>query len=168
MPELGTPPLYFCVKITIANKNRSDYGTDSNYQKCFFPINSKRIQLPECHIKAYVDSCCYEFQETDTDTKLMHLLYVTDKGFNVVAKIKDFLKSHEYVSEESIKTTLADFIAEMRFPGEDKYSVIDRIYTSEYIAEYWSLDDIYEILMIEARKNFSYTEDNTYIEFSRR
>ncbi|MCQ2191103.1 MAG: hypothetical protein MJY63_05680 [Paludibacteraceae bacterium] len=139
-----------------------------NIKNAFYPINSKRIQLPECHIKAYVDSCCYEFQETDTDTKLMHLLYVTDKGFDVVAKIKDFLKSHEYVSEESIKTTLADFIAEMRYPGEDKYSVIDRIYTSEYIAEYWSLDDIYEILMIEARKNFSYTEDNIYIEFSRR
>lgn len=136
-------------------------------KKSFYPTSNKRIQLPERNIKAYVDSCCYEFQKTDTDTKLMHLLYVTENGFDVVAKIKEFLKSHEYVSEESIKSTLANFIAEMRYPEEDKYSVIDRIYTSEYITEYWSLNDIYEILMIEIRKSFTYTDDNIYVEFSK-
>lgn len=134
-------------------------------KKAFYPINSKQIQLPGCNIKAYVDSCCYEFQETDSDTKLMHLLYVTDKGFDVVAKIKEFLKSHEYVSEESIKSTLADFIVELRYPKDDEYSEIDRIYTSEYLSEQWSLNDLFEILMIEVRKNFSYTEDDINVEF---
>lgn len=39
------------------------------------------LQLPEKHIKAYVDAFCDEFKRTDTETKLMHLCYAADKGY---------------------------------------------------------------------------------------
>lgn len=95
----------------------------------------------------------------------MHLLYVSDKGFKVVKKIREFLKSHPYVSEDSIKGTLADFIVYLRYPGQDDYSTVDRTFTSEYIAKSWKLEDLYNILMIEVKKNYSYSEDGGYVEF---
>lgn len=123
------------------------------------------IQLPEKHIKAYVDAFCDEFKRTDTDTKLMHLCYALDNGYDMLSEIREFLDNHPEISEDSIKSTLARFIAHMRYPGGDRY-VMDRLDTADYIAELLTLDEVCELLIIEIRLRFSYVEDNSDIRFS--
>ena len=69
----------------------------------FYPVGGERVSLPERHIKAYVDDYCHEFGQTDTDTKLMHLLYVADKGFDILSHIREFLDNHPEIAQDSIK-----------------------------------------------------------------
>lgn len=123
------------------------------------------IQLPEKHIKAYVDAFCDEFKRTDTDTKLMHLRYATDNGYDIMSEIRTFLGNHPEISEDSIKSTMAGFIAHMRYPGGDRY-VTDRIDTSDCIDEMLNLEEVCELLLIEIRLRFSYKEDDSDIRFS--
>lgn len=76
----------------------------------FYPVGGERVSLPERHIKAYVDDYCHEFGQTDTDSKLMHLLYVADKGFDILSHIREFLDNHPEIAQDSIKQTLAYFV----------------------------------------------------------
>ena len=66
----------------------------------FYPVGGERVSLPERHIKAYVDDYCHEFGQTDTDTKLMHLLYVADKGFDILSHIREFLDNHPEIADK--------------------------------------------------------------------
>lgn len=79
----------------------------------FYPVGGERVSLPVRHIKAYVDDYCHEFGQTDTDTKLMHLLYVADKGFDILSHIREFLDNHPEIAQDSIKQTLAYFVSHL-------------------------------------------------------
>ena len=114
-------------------------------KRAFYPIGGKRVSLPEKHIKAYVDDYCCEFGQTDTDTKLMHLLYVADKGFDILSHIREFLDNHSEIAQDSIKQTLAYFVSQLRYPEGDRY-VDDQSEMATYLKETLSLEKVLNLL----------------------
>ena len=133
----------------------------------FYPVGGERVSLPERHIKAYVDDYCHEFGQTDTDTKLMHLLYVADKGFDILSHIREFLDNHPEISQDSIKQTLAYFVSHLRYPEGDRY-VDDQFAMANYLKETLSLEKVLNLLMMEIRLRFSYTEDDKSVNFTKK
>lgn len=133
----------------------------------FYPVGGERVSLPERHIKAYVDDYCHEFGQTDTDTKLMHLLYVADKGFDILSHIREFLDNHPEIAQDSIKQTLAYFVSHLRYPEGDRY-VDDRFAMANYLKETLSLEKVLDLLMMEIRLRFSYTEDDKSVNFTQK
>ena len=130
----------------------------------FYPVGGERVSLPERHIKAYVDDYCHEFGQTDTDTKLMHLLYVADKGFDILSHIREFLDNHPEIAQDSIKQTLAYFVSHLRYPEGDRY-VDDQFAMANFLKETLSLEKVLDLLMMEIRLRFSYTEDDKSVNF---
>lgn len=133
----------------------------------FYPLEEERVSLPERHIKAYVDDCCHEFGQTDTDTKLMHLLYVADKGFDILSQIRDFLDNHPEIAQDSIKQTLAYFVSHLRYPEGDRY-FDDQFNMATYLKETLTLEKVLSLLMMEIRLRFSYTEDADSVVFTQK
>lgn len=133
----------------------------------FYPVGGERVSLPERHIKAYVDDYCHEFGQTDTDTKLMHLLYVADKGFDILSHIREFLDNHPEIAQDSIKQTLAYFVSHLRYPEGDRY-VDDQFAMANFLKETLSLEKVLDLLMIEIRLRFSYTEDDKSVNFTQK
>ena len=133
----------------------------------FYPVGGERVSLPERHIKAYVDDYCHEFGQTDTDTKLMHLLYVADKGFDILSHIREFLDNHPEIAQDSIKQTLAYFVSHLRYPEGDRY-VDDQFAMANYLKETLSLEKVLDLLMMEIRLRFSYTEDDKSVNFTQK
>ena len=133
----------------------------------FYPVGGERVSLPERHIKAYVDDYCHEFGQTDTDTKLMHLLYVADKGFDILSHIREFLDNHPEIAQDSIKQTLAYFVSHLRYPEGDRY-VDDQFAMANYLKETLSLEKVLDLLMMEIRLRFSYTEDDKSVTFTQK
>ena len=133
----------------------------------FYPVGGERVSLPERHIKAYVDDYCHEFGQTDTDTKLMHLLYVADKGFDILSHIREFLDNHPEIAQDSIKQTLAYFVSHLRYPDGDRY-VDDQFAMANYLKETLSLEKVLDLLMMEIRLRFSYTEDDKSVTFTQK
>ena len=133
----------------------------------FYPVGGERVSLPERHIKAYVDDYCHEFGQTDTDTKLMHLLYVADKGFDILSHIREFLDNHPEIAQDSIKQTLAYFVSHLRYPDGDRY-VDDQFAMANYLKETLSLEKVLDLLMMEIRLRFSYTEDDKSVNFTQK
>ena len=133
----------------------------------FYPVGGERVNLPERHIKAYVDDYCHEFGQTDTDTKLMHLLYVADKGFDILSHIREFLDNHPEIAQDSIKQTLAYFVSHLRYPEGDRY-VDDQFAMANYLKETLSLEKVLDLLMMEIRLRFSYTEDDKSVNFTQK
>ena len=133
----------------------------------FYPAGGERVSLPERHIKAYVDDYCHEFGQTDTDTKLMHLLYVADKGFDILSHIREFLDNHPEIAQDSIKQTLAYFVSHLRYPEGDRY-VDDQFAMANYLKETLSLEKVLDLLMMEIRLRFSYTEDDKSVNFTQK
>ena len=133
----------------------------------FYPVGGERVCLPEKHIKAYVDDYCCEYGQTDTDTKLMHLLYVADKGFDILSHIREFLDTHSEISIDSIKQTLAHFISHLRYPDGDRY-VDDQFALATYLKETLNLEEVLGLLMIEVRLRFSYAEDDKSVDFTQK
>ena len=133
----------------------------------FYPVGGERVSLPERHIKAYVDDYCHEFGQTDTDTKLMHLLYVADKGFDILSHIREFLDNHPEISQDSIKQTLAYFVSHLRYPEGDRY-VDDQFAMANFLKETLSLEKVLDLLMMEIRLRFSYTEDDKSVNFTQK
>ena len=133
----------------------------------FYPVGGERVSLPERHIKAYVDDYCHEFGQTDTDTKLMHLLYVADKGFDILSHIREFLDNHPEIAQDSIKQTLAYFVSHLRYPEGDRY-VDDQFAMANYLKETLSLEKVLNLLMMEIRLRFSYTEDDKSVNFTQK
>ena len=131
----------------------------------FYPVGGERVSLPERHIKAYVDDYCHEFGQTDTDTKLMHLLYVADKGFDILSHIREFLDNHPEIAQDSIKQTLAYFVSHLRYPDGDRY-VDDQFAMANFLKETLSLEKVLDLLMMEIRLRFSYTSNPQSIGFS--
>ena len=133
----------------------------------FYPVGGERVSLPERHIKAYVDDYCHEFGQTDTDTKLMHLLYVADKGFDILSHIREFLDNHPEIAQDSIKQTLAYFVSHLRYPEGDRY-VDDQFAMANFLKETLSLEKVLNLLMMEIRLRFSYTEDDKSVNFTQK
>ena len=133
----------------------------------FYPVGGERVSLPERHIKAYVDDYCHEFGQTDTDTKLMHLLYVADKGFDILSHIREFLDNHPEIAQDSIKQTLAYFVSHLRYPEGDRY-VDDQFAMANFLKEALSLEKVLDLLMMEIRLRFSYTEDDKSVNFTQK
>ena len=133
----------------------------------FYPVGGERVSLPERHIKAYVDDYCHEFGQTDTDTKLMHLLYVADKGFDILSHIREFLDNHPEIAQDSIKQTLAYFVSHLRYPEGDRY-VDDQFAMANFLKETLSLEKVLNLLMMEIRLRFSYTEDDKSVNFTKK
>lgn len=133
----------------------------------FYPVGGERVSLPERHLKAYVDDYCHEFGQTDTDTKLMHLLYVADKGFDILSHIREFLDNHPEISQDSIKQTLAYFVSHLRYPEGDRY-VDDQFAMANFLKETLSLEKVLDLLMMEIRLRFSYTEDDKSVNFTQK
>ena len=133
----------------------------------FYPVGGERVSLPERHIKAYVDDYCHEFGQTDTDSKLMHLLYVADKGFDILSPIREFLDNHPEIAQDSIKQTLAYFVSHLRYPEGDRY-VDDQFAMANYLKETLSLEKVLDLLMMEIRLRFSYTEDDKSVNFTQK
>ena len=133
----------------------------------FYPVGGERVSLPERHIKAYVDDCCHEFGQTDTDSKLMHLLYVADKGFDILSHIREFLDNHPEIAQDSIKQTLAYFVSHLRYSEGDRY-VDDQFAMANYLKETLSLEKVLDLLMMEIRLRFSYTEDDKSVNFTQK
>ena len=133
----------------------------------FYPVGGERVSLPERHIKAYVDDYCHEFGQTDTDTKLMHLLYVADKGFDILSHIREFLDNHPEIAQDSIKQTLAYFVSHLRYPEGDRY-VDDQFAMANYLKETLSLEKVLNLPMMEIRLRFSYTEDDKSVNFTQK
>ena len=133
----------------------------------FYPVGGERVSLPERHIKAYVDDYCHEFGQTDTDTKLMHLLYVADKGFDILSHIREFLDNHPEIAQDSIKQTLAYFVSHLRYPEGDRY-VDDQFAMANFLKETLSLEKVLDLLMMEIRLRFSYTEDDKSVNFTQK
>ena len=133
----------------------------------FYPVGGERVSLPERHIKAYVDDYCHEFGQTDTDSKLMHLLYVADKGFDILSHIREFLDNHPEIAQGSIKQTLAYFVSHLRYPEGDRY-VDDQFAMANYLKETLSLEKVLDLLMMEIRLRFSYTEDDKSVNFTQK
>ena len=133
----------------------------------FYPVGGERVSLPERHIKAYVDDYCHEFGQTDTDTKLMHLLYVADKGFDILSHIREFLDNHPEIAQGSIKQTLAYFVSHLRYPEGDRY-VDDQFAMANFLKETLSLEKVLDLLMMEIRLRFSYTEDDKSVNFTQK
>lgn len=133
----------------------------------FYPVGGERVSLPERHIKAYVDDYCHEFGQTDTDSKLMHLLYVADKGFDILSHIREFLDNHPEIAQDSIKQTLAYFVSHLRYPESDRY-VDDQFAMANYLKETLSLEKVLDLLMMEIRLRFSYTEDDKSVNFTQK
>ena len=133
----------------------------------FYPVGGDRVSLPERHIKAYVDDYCHEFGQTDTDTKLMHLLYVADKGFDILSHIREFLDNHPEIAQDSIKQTLAYFVSHLRYPEGDRY-VDDQFAMANFLKETLSLEKVLDLLMMEIRLRFSYTEDDKSVNFTQK
>ena len=133
----------------------------------FYPVGGERVRLPERHIKAYVDDYCHEFGQTDTDTKLMHLLYVADKGFDILSHIREFLDNHPEIAQDSIKQTLAYFVSHLRYPDGDRY-VDDQFAMANYLKETLSLEKVLDLLMMEIRLRFSYTADDKSVNFTQK
>ena len=133
----------------------------------FYPVGGERVSLPERHIKAYVDDYCHEFGQTDTDSKLMHLLYVADKGFDILSHIREFLDNHPEIAQDSIKQTLAYFVSHLRYPDGDRY-VDDQFAMANYLKETLSLEKVLDLLMMEIRLRFSYTEDDKSVNFTQK
>lgn len=133
----------------------------------FYPVGGERVSLPERHIKAYVDDYCHEFGQTDTDSKLMHLLYVADKGFDILSHIREFLDNHPEIAQDGIKQTLAYFVSHLRYPEGDRY-VDDQFAMANYLKETLSLEKVLDLLMMEIRLRFSYTEDDKSVNFTQK
>ncbi len=133
----------------------------------FYPVGGERVSLPERHIKAYVDDYCHEFGQTDTDTKLMHLLYVADKGFDILSHIREFLDNHPEIAQDSIKQTLAYFVSHLRYPEGDRY-VDDQFAMANFLKETLCLEKVLDLLMMEIRLRFSYTEDDKSVNFTQK
>lgn len=133
----------------------------------FYPVGGERVSLPERHLKAYVDDYCHEFGQTDTDTKLMHLLYVADKGFDILSHIREFLDNHPEIAQDSIKQTLAYFVSHLRYPEGDRY-VDDQFAMANFLKETLSLEKVLDLLMMEIRLRFSYTEDDKSVNFTQK
>ena len=133
----------------------------------FYPVGGERVSLPKRHIKAYVDDYCHEFGQTDTDSKLMHLLYVADKGFDILSHIREFLDNHPEIAQDSIKQTLAYFVSHLRYPEGDRY-VDDQFAMANYLKETLSLEKVLDLLMMEIRLRFSYTEDDKSVNFTQK
>lgn len=133
----------------------------------FYPVGGERVSLPERHIKAYVDDYCHEFGQTDKDTKLMHLLYVADKGFDILSHIREFLDNHPEIAQDSIKQTLAYFVSHLRYPEGDRY-VDDQFAMANFLKETLSLEKVLDLLMMEIRLRFSYTEDDKSVNFTQK
>ena len=133
----------------------------------FYPVGGERVSLPERHIKAYVDDYCHEFGQTDTDTKLMHLLYVADKGFDILSHIREFLDNHPEIAQDSIKQTLAYFVSHLRYPEGDRY-VDDQFAMANFLKETLCLEKVLDLLMMEIRLRFSYTEDDKSVTFTQK
>ena len=66
--------------------------------------------------------------------------------------------------EDSIKQTLAYFVSHLRYPEGDRY-VDDQFAMANYLKETLSLEKVLDLLMMEIRLRFSYTEDDKSVNF---
>jgi hypothetical protein len=82
----------------------------------------------------------------------------------VLSHIREFLDNHPEIAQDSIKQTLAYFVSHLRYPEGDRY-VDDQFAMANYLKETLSLEKVLDLLMMEIRLRFSYTEDDKSVNF---
>ncbi|MBO5054581.1 MAG: hypothetical protein J6C44_10190 [Muribaculaceae bacterium] len=94
------------------------------------PLNKKRyflygnLELPH-HIKAYVDSYCHEYQTLSEEDRLLDLGFVLLRGYNLKKEIKDWLKDHPEISEDSIVSNIGWLM--MKFHDIDEPKILNNM-----------------------------------------
>lgn len=70
------------------------------------------LHLPR-PIRTYFDSGSEEWNDCSISQKLLDIGYVTTMGYDIQSDITEFLHTHDYISEEDIKHSLAILITEL-------------------------------------------------------
>lgn len=127
-------------------------------KKLFYSISENEICLP-CSLRTIIDSFCDEYNELDTETRLMYISYAASHGYNFKKEIEMFLENHTCISADSIKKTLCTFISYMRYGGssaDDMY----RCLTDTVLEDTLPLNAVIDLLVVEALMRFSYEENS--------
>ena len=85
----------------------------------------------------------------------------------VLSHIREFLDNHPEIAQDSIKQTLAYFVSHLRYPEGDRY-VDDQFAMANFLKETLSLEKVLDLLMMEIRLRFSYTEDDKSVNFTQK
>lgn len=126
----------------------------------FYPTGKDYLCLPNKHIKTYIDGSCYEYSQTDEETKFMHLTYATGNGYNLLEEVHKYMNDHQEISERSIKNTFCRFISYLRYGSNDcnnSYLILE---------DHLTLDQSIELFLAELMIRFSYIEKEDEIIFT--
>lgn len=92
------------------------------------PLNKNKyfsygsLDLPH-HIKAYVDNFSSEYQSLSDEKRLLDLGFVLLRGFNLKKSIKDWLKNHPEISEDSIVNNIGWLL--IKFNDVDEREILE-------------------------------------------
>lgn len=121
-----------------------------------FLTTSGNIKLPHTW-KTYFDSACYEFGDISSDQKLSHISYALHHGLNIYDEIIDYIQSHDYLNEDSIKGTLCSYIASMRY-DDGNNSANSRALTYIMLNDNLDMKSVISLFAIEVQMRFKHEE----------
>jgi len=108
------------------------------------------LELPR-HIKAYVDSFSSEYQDLADEKRFFDLGFVLLRGYNLKKAIKDWLKNHPEISEDSIVKNIGRLM--MKFHDVDKSIILNNMRTMNLS----QMIDYFKPILLDC-----YSEENGY------
>lgn len=84
------------------------------------------LELPH-HIKAYIDSFSYEFQNLTDEERFLDLGFILLRGYNLKKTIKEWLKNHPEISEDSIVNNIGLLL--LKFHDVDEGEILTNMDT---------------------------------------
>lgn len=112
---------------------------------------SSDMGLPHS-VRSYIDSCAYEFSETDAWTKIAHIAYRLKRGANLLPFFMEDIERHmEHPAyhdyENTAKQSIASYIELLRIDESDIYTMelsksntfprLFQLLTEEILYRYW-------------------------------
>lgn len=110
-------------------------------------------------IRAYIDSCSYEFSELDDWTKIAHIAYKIKRGADLLSAFREDIKRHmenpAYGDYEDIaKRSIANYIELLRtnyegtvsvavLPKKMTFAALFQLLTEEILYRYWEHETSY-------------------------
>lgn len=121
-----------------------------------FPTSDMKLHHS---IRAYIDSCSYEFSELDDWTKIAHIAYKIKRGADLLSDFREDIKRHmenpaygDY--EDMAKRSIANYIELLRtnyegtvsvavLPKKMTFTALFQLLTEEILYRYWEHETSY-------------------------
>ena len=135
---------------------------------------SSDMGLPHS-VRSYIDSCAYEFSETDAWTKIAHIAYRLKRGANLLPFFMEDIERHmEHPAyhdyENTAKQSIASYIELLRIDESDIYTMelsksntfprLFQLLTEEILYRYWeeNINDVRTRTLNEWATNYDKQE----------